>query len=104
MPLALRCPIAPPLIREFLVNLAGGTAAVAATPMPSTSNDDAGEVVMVLLVWYARGAAGVLQCLLHLDAGRRVLPTQPRHRLSPLMLCKLSPHHLSACGDLAIEP
>jgi hypothetical protein len=72
-----------------LVNLAGGTAAVAATPTPSTSNDDAGEVVMVLLVWCARGAAGVLQCLLHLGAGRRVLPTQPRHRLSPLMHCKL---------------
>jgi hypothetical protein len=57
MPLTLRCPIVPPLILKFSVNIAGGTAAVAATPTPSTSNDDAGEVVMVLLVWCARGAA-----------------------------------------------
>jgi hypothetical protein len=79
MPLSLRCPIAPPLIPEFSVDLAGGTAAVAVTLTPTTCYDDAGEVVMVLLVWcYCDAFDATGAVYFNHDAGRTALPTQPR--------------------------
>jgi hypothetical protein len=79
MPLSLWCPIVPPLILEFSVDLAGGTAAVAATPTPSTCYDGAGEVVMGLLVWcYCDAFDSTGAVYFNHDAGRTGLPMQPR--------------------------